>query len=208
MKPPVDISYLQPVAQKYGQFWMLHEFEGFADALTGEQHAELTNAYQELARREDSATLSEWYRACFKLHGKNEINRSDWELARSIERLLALFDYLAERAIAPFAAREAGYIEEKRIPNWDNLPGELSYLIAPADRYAPYYAEGAMLEFLEAAGPEDWKRLQQTSDTIRKHGHLETISVWIDRYPMTEHEESWRVYTLMLLLDHADLLPE
>src|SRR5215203_1303235 len=87
--------------------------------------------------------------------------------------------------------------------DWSKLPASLTYLREPAEKYGAIQFESAIDEFLDQASQEEMNELRSLADRIRLNGDVDPINRWIDAYPFSEHEESARVYFLLLLLDLA-----
>jgi hypothetical protein len=87
--------------------------------------------------------------------------------------------------------------------DWSKLPASLRYLQEPAEKYGAIEFDGLILEFLDKASQEQLNELRSLANRIRLNGDVDTTNRWIDAYPISEHEESARVYFFMLLLDLA-----
>lgn len=89
--------------------------------------------------------------------------------------------------------------------DWSKLPASLAYLQEPAEKYGALEFETRIFDFLDGASEEEMNELASLAERIRLGGDIDAINRWIDRFPITEHEEGARVYFLLLVLDLAGL---
>ena len=203
MQSELDLSYLQPVAAKFGNLYLVEEFERFAANVTKGELQQLAAAYLELARREDAAPISRWIDECTM--NADTISYSDKILSSSLAQLFGVFCYLADRNISPFSSREVAFIECRRVPDWSNLSSELAYLQHPAERYEKHYSEEEMDRFLGNITGDDYCYLQELANTIRGKKHAPLINEWLRQHSLTKHYEAWLVYCLVMVLDALNL---
>jgi len=190
-------QYIASVAARYGrdEVQVVQEAELIVGALGPDELRELAQAYEEIARREDSLPMSEWIRA--GVAGEMEKERHEALM------LLILFHCLAEQGTKPFTSRAVQYHSEIKRPVWDHLPPGLRYLAAPAGRYGIYQSAKTMDAFRDRMTATDHDHLRTisariASDRIR-------IEKFLDEYDMCTHKEAELVYFLIGLLDSMGL---
>lgn len=88
----------------------------------------------------------------------------------------------------------------------EGLPPELEYLSEVLEQYGRIGGEGEICDFLHLADTQTLAKLQAIGDRIRMMGHLKSINQFMDAHPIDKNETSARLYFLLLLLDHADML--
>ena len=193
--------YLRSAARKYGNMWFAHEIEEFLNSISKGQLSELRECYERIRSSGDADRISGWIDFCFTR--RDEMPKSQFEFSQQVGKLLGLFARLGQRGYEPFSDGTVRYKEPARIPNWNNLPAEFAYLKEPAARYGVYQTEPQILEFLDIATEEDMEALATLAEQIRLKGDWDAIIKWVNSLP--DNEESWRVYWLLGMLDHAGL---
>jgi hypothetical protein len=196
-----DYDYLSDVASKYGEMYFVDELNDFVENLNREQLSELEIAYKIIRSKEDGFAISEWLQEVSQDERKRP--RQEVIFARRVGRLFVLFARLADAGILPFSTREVRYFESVPKPDWSSLPEELGYLIEPAEIYGVHSSEQEIIDFLDAASEGDMQTLARVAEQIRLENDGPKIAEWIDQFPMDKHRESWLVYCLFGILDHA-----
>lgn len=202
MSRSVEFDYLRQIARQYGDLLTEEDFHRCADTRDSQQLRELASAYDAIDSRGHVRAISEWlvHRTTTAVDERERL--FSWQVGR----LLLLFGYLEKKGIAPFSSGRVRIIEEKKTPNWGNLPSELQYLVDAVQHCGQLSTEGDVMSFLDRASDGDLEVLARTAEQIRLHGHMKAINEWMDRFPLTEYQEAWLVYCLLLLMDHANLL--
>jgi hypothetical protein len=78
----------------------------------------------------------------------------------------------------------------------------LEYLAAPAERYGTLQFDDPVFDFLEnRMTPEEAKMLSELANRWGQDD--EVIEAWLDKYRITEHEESRLVYFLGYLISQG-----
>jgi hypothetical protein len=203
MQGTVEFAYIRKAAHEYGTLYFSLELDAFVREATNKQLQELESAYEEIRRRGDVHRITLWREEC--LRTRANLAYDEFTFSEQVSRLFVLFRCLGEHKIAPFSSNAVGFERPARIPNWDHLPKELEYLREPATTYGKYTSEQQVLAFLDQARPEDLDALARTAERIRLNDHNELINEWFDRFPFDKHQESWLVYWLFGVMDHAGL---
>lgn len=203
MRDVQRFEYLQDAALKFGQFYFVDEIEAFLDRATSTQLAELSNAYAAIDSRNDAPELSRWIRTC--QNGGSGTEEEELEFASRVGQLFVLFRRLADRNVQPFSNGRVRFEEVSRPPDWNNVPKELDYLLEPAESYGCYATEHEMIAFLENATDSDTDLLARTAERLRLSGDKRILDSWLDKNLDGDHEEAWRVYCLLGVMDHAGL---
>src|SRR6266478_6138218 len=199
-----DFGYLHAVAEKYGNFYLLEDFQRFANEASQEQVKELALAYQEISRREDSYRISCWIDDCAL--GQNKKSYKEYWFSSKVGQLICLFDHLADKGIAPFNSREVKYLNQVKKPEWNKLPERLHYLIPAAARFGKISSELEAIGFLESkATSKDFELLSKTAAQIKQREDFPILDQWLRKQSFSEHAEAWLVYCLLMVLDHANL---
>lgn len=86
---------------------------------------------------------------------------------------------------------------------YEKLPLSLQYLIGPAENYGRYQFGEQVVEFLDAATAEDMAKLAEVAEQYRNNGHAPILDEFLDQYPITDYEESSRLYFLLGVIDAA-----
>ncbi len=196
-----SFDYLRDVADKYGRFYAVKEFESFVDSVTDEQIRELSAAYHLINFRGDAPAISRWIDHCFEF--RNNVPKLEFDFSSKVGQLLLLFQYLGDRGIQPFASRAVQYVEQTKAPDWSNLPGDLHYLIELAEEYGVYSNEEDVITFLNRAHPNDLEKLAIAAERMRLNGHIELVNQWLKRFPLDKHPEAWLIHCLLTVMDHA-----
>ena len=88
---------------------------------------------------------------------------------------------------------------------FDHLPGELSYLIEPAQKYGIHQFDDDVDAFLSNATDSDLADLFSVAATVKANGHYEAVNTWLDEFEITDSNDAANLYFLFGLLDAADL---
>jgi len=83
------------------------------------------------------------------------------------------------------------------------LPVELKYLIAPAEKFGNYSSEIQIGEFLEQAVESDLAELSAIAERYRLNKHARILETFLDEFRITEHDQSFRLYNLLGIIDAA-----
>jgi hypothetical protein len=198
-----EFDYLCEPARKYGNFYVVDEILKFVANASREQLADLRRAYEEIDKRNDAYRLSRWIdRAMFPEEG---VSYKERRFAQQVGQLLGLFKWFAEKGVSPFSSSAVNYIERFKKPNWENVPEELRYLVPLAEEYGVHRSELDMIDFLESAREGELDQLSAAAEKCRLNSHFSLLNDWLDRHPITEHEEAARLYFLFGVMDHAGL---
>jgi len=93
----------------------------------------------------------------------------------------------------------------KRVGVLANLPSELKYLVAPAMKYGIHQTDDERYDFLQCATAKDLEELARVAERIRLNDHNDLVTVFLDKYPITDHAESAKLYFLFGVMDDARL---
>ena len=85
------------------------------------------------------------------------------------------------------------------------LPDELSYLVKPALEYGRFQFDEHIFNFLDSATSEQMDELASVAERVRLNDHYPAVNRFLDRYPITDHEQASCLYFLFGVLDYADL---
>ncbi len=83
------------------------------------------------------------------------------------------------------------------------LPAELKYLVAPAEKFGNYSSEIQIGEFLDQAVESDLEELSAIAERYRLNKHARILDAFLDKFRITEHDQSFRLYNLLGLIDAA-----
>ena len=85
-----------------------------------------------------------------------------------------------------------------------NLPDELMYLAEPA---LTYHLEGEfdIWPFLENMTAEQRAELEAIGARVLHNNHYPKVNVFLDEFPLDEHDEAANLYFMFGLLDYADI---
>lgn len=86
-----------------------------------------------------------------------------------------------------------------------DLPDDLRYLIAPALKYGRYQFDADIFKFLDRATGTEMEELAAVAERVLLNDHYSPVTAFLRLYPITEYEQSARLYFLFGILDHADL---
>ena len=87
-----------------------------------------------------------------------------------------------------------------------NLPEELHYLIEPAGTFGVYQFDADIFGFLDEASAVQLNMLAQIAERVRINHHYAQVNAFLDRYPITKHEDAAKLYFLFGVMDYADLI--
>ena len=85
------------------------------------------------------------------------------------------------------------------------LPDELSYLAQPAIEYGRFQFDDDIFGFLDSATDAQMAELSSIADRVRDNDHYPAVNRFLDKYPITDHEQAVCLYFLFGVMDHADL---
>ncbi|QDS91593.1 hypothetical protein FF011L_03230 [Roseimaritima multifibrata] len=85
------------------------------------------------------------------------------------------------------------------------LPDELAYLTEPALEYGRFQFDDTIFDFLESATPQQMEELAAVAERVRINDHYPDVNRFLDKHPITDHEQTACLYFLFLVLDYADL---
>lgn len=142
--PEDELLYLIEASERLApdKVQVVHEMEAWVDALTSAELTELTQLY----RRADAA--GHMVAATRVFHTDPP---SDPLQKRRLFLLFLLFDRLGERGMAPFDSFRVGYrAVPKRSVDWSELPEDVRWVIAPAERYGKNEFESRILAQIDA----------------------------------------------------------
>jgi len=88
---------------------------------------------------------------------------------------------------------------------FSKLPAELQYLIAPAEKYGRHQFDHQVGEFLARVTDAEMDELASVAERFRLNGHSVAFNELLDRYPITEHEQSALLYFLFGVIDAAGI---
>lgn len=117
--------------------------------------------------------------------------------------LVALAGCSAESGTSSEPSQKRNVSMSSSEPILDRLPADLAYLAAPARQYGVYQFDAEVDRLLESADNATRASLAALAERIRTSEHAEPAMRFIDKYSMTEFEESARLYFLLCLLDTA-----
>jgi hypothetical protein len=86
-----------------------------------------------------------------------------------------------------------------------DLPDDLSYLAEPALEYGRFQFDEHIFDFLESATPKQMEELASVAERVRINDHYPAVNRFLDKHPITEHEQTACLYFLFLVLDYAEL---
>lgn len=92
--------------------------------------------------------------------------------------------------------------------SFKHLPQELDYLIEPAMTFGRFQFDDDVDDFLDRASDDDMEQLARVSEQMVLNKHRDSIDLFLDHYPITDHEESANLYFLLHLLDAAGFATE
>ena len=84
------------------------------------------------------------------------------------------------------------------------LPPDLHYLIGPVLRCA-CRAEWDAFSYLDRATEREMKQLALVAERVLKNDHYPEVMKFLDKYEMTDYDESAQLYFFFLLLDHGGM---
>ncbi len=85
------------------------------------------------------------------------------------------------------------------------LPPDLHYLIGPAERFGRYQFDDQITEFLDRATESEMDELATVAERYRLNRHSVEFDAFLDRYSITDHEQSARLYFLFCVIDAAGI---
>ena len=88
---------------------------------------------------------------------------------------------------------------------FEKLPPDLQYLIGPAEKFGGYQFDDQIAEFLDRATETEMEELAAIAERFRLNGHSQEFDAFLDQFPITDHEESARLYFLFGLIDAAGI---
>ena len=89
------------------------------------------------------------------------------------------------------------------------LPVELRYLIAPAEKFGRLQFDEQIEGFLNSASESVMAELTAVAERYYLNDHEALLYEFLDHFPITEHEESARLYFLLGVFDAVELdIPE
>jgi hypothetical protein len=83
------------------------------------------------------------------------------------------------------------------------LPPELQYLISPAKKFGQYQFDGQVDEFLDRATQSELEELASVAERFRLNRHSVAFDAFLDRYPITDHDQSALLCFLFGVIDAA-----
>lgn len=85
------------------------------------------------------------------------------------------------------------------------LPADISYLAEPALKYGRYQFDDDIFEFLDHANDAESTELAALAQRVLVNSHYAAVNEFLDRHPITDHEEAACLYFLFLVMDYARL---
>jgi hypothetical protein len=224
---PPKYDYIREVTLKYtpspdqddGPTW-----GRLVDGFTPAQLREITEVYRRLGLNDDFRGLSAWIEAAdHEWRERWERYLALWEVAKSdpsqadVAKSLAenpprkaragsifrLFSYLALNGVSPFTRNEVVYSPPPKRLDWDKLPAALGYLRAPAMRWGRYAFDDDRCRAIDGLSDADRLELRGLAQRTRRPDDRREIDAFIARYPFPKHQESARVYFLLVILEQV-----
>ncbi len=192
---PPQFSYLVPVLERYrkGLTPMVAQFDQFARGLTPADKATLAEAYLEIARREDSAAISDWL---------NTADR-DARLKSELVCLLRLFERLGERKEPPFISGQVRHIiPSAPPPDWSKVP-EFGQFLVPLARELNVQTDCDFDRAIDGLTPAGRRDLEAAAARCWNEDTYRKLDPWF-RGLHTAAEKA-RIYFLFGLMDDLDL---
>ena len=84
------------------------------------------------------------------------------------------------------------------------LPLELRYLIAPAEKFGRLQFDEQIEGFLNSASESVMAELTAVAERYYLNDHEALLYEFLDHFPITEHEESARLYFLLGVFDAVE----
>ncbi|MBP87789.1 MAG: hypothetical protein CMJ64_13880 [Planctomycetaceae bacterium] len=75
----------------------------------------------------------------------------------------------------------------------------------PAFKYGCYQFADDVFDFLDHATEGQLNELTNVAKRVLENKHYSDVSKFLDKYPITDHEEAAALYFLFGVLDHASL---
>ena len=88
---------------------------------------------------------------------------------------------------------------------YEKLPKDLKYLAAHAEEYGRHQYDEQIGEFLDRATENDMAQLAEVAERYRANDHATLLGKFLDQYPITDHDESARLYFLFGVIDAAGI---
>jgi hypothetical protein len=85
-----------------------------------------------------------------------------------------------------------------------NLPAALHYLIEPALRLG-LATEPDIFQYLDEVSPQQNDELRRIAERVLANDHYPMVNKFLDAYPITDHDESAKLYFLFGALDYSGL---
>ena len=196
---PEEFIYLRPAGEKFGMGMTVQGKERIIDSLVPNDLVLLRATYEELVRRQDAVAVSCWIQEFERDRLKNP---RPWkmEAGQMLFQLFHFFDLLGERNIAPFNSRSVTYCPPQELPDWSDLPPDLSYIIEPAERYG--VADDLFVDTLTAEQVEEIALLAERLK-CKRQGSL--LQEWLDVHDPLKQSAAMHVYWLTARFNELDL---
>jgi len=83
------------------------------------------------------------------------------------------------------------------------LPSDLHYLIGPAEKFGCNQFDDQIADFLDRATESEMDELAAVAERFRLSGHSHEFDAFLDRFPITDHQQSAQLYFLFGVIDAA-----
>jgi len=206
---PSHFHYFREAVQACGETRILKfnvtlgRHVGFVENVTKEQLAHLASVHEKVLAQGDLESLWDWLEEA--QHGSESEKKAAWYVGG----ILMVCSDLAESGVTPFSREQISPCRPKPpvqgIGVLAQLPGDLSYLIAPAMKYGRYHFEQEMFQFLEHATSDEMEELAMIAERVLLNDHYAEVNRFLDQYAITDYPEAANLYFLFGVLDYADL---
>ena len=88
---------------------------------------------------------------------------------------------------------------------FSKLPDELRYLAEPAAKYGRYQFDDDIDSFLASASEPDIETLTRIAERYARNQHDVELQAFLDRYPITDHNQSAQLHFLFHVIDAAGI---
>jgi len=212
---PQTHQYLSEILRTYTILGgTIDEYQRVIAGLNSEAIAQIRAGYERLSSGNESQTLSRWVasrddeywarwrqwqndRSERERSGRPRLDDSQTPQRPRALELFKLFRALSRAGIKPFDLDIELYAPPRKAPDWSNLPAQLAYLRAPAERYGTMQFEEDRSRFRQNATLEQRAELQAIARRLRDSGHYKLVDDWLLSHPITESAEASLVYWLI-----------
>jgi hypothetical protein len=198
--PKDRIQYVIDAARPFRELDLIvkHVAEARVDRMSAKDIKRLSDLYMTIDRRGDADAVSTWF---YAPEGRPIHQDED---RRTVFRLYTMFAILEERGVEPFASGRVRLDSPEPARDWGQLPPDLRYLVAPAERYGHLSSHDEINEAVERLTAEESEELaalgRRVTEDYRK------IRTWEAPRPYSKSPEAWRLRNLQLLLLRSGLM--